>query len=567
MNRLRCAPVSGSRAVLIVVSLVALASIQLPAVVAVARAEMTSTSEMLAPGLEHVELHQVGGELAIHVARLAPGAPVHLKAVLAGGAVASASPGRETTSAVCGRVGGTVCVNADFATCMACREAVGGFASAGVIRRSFHPHHEQFTLTSDGFTLERMQWRAELRATYRWPAATDPPSNDLLAPPPARQEAREEVRVLVVDGLNRGEEAGTLLLTADWGAATTAVADRLELVLTLDADFPTRRHAADLHGIRDGGDRLQPGQAVVRGPAAPVQSFWDEWNGSDSPDKTLELDIVSTERILESIGGHPVLLRDGRRSELNRQDSKVSQRHPRSLVGWTADNELLLVTIDGRRPGWSRGATLDEATDLLVDLGATNAMNLDGGGSTTFVAPCGTGLCARNRPSDGGERKVPVVLALIVEQGAAEAHRRAQAQQRAAEEEQSPPATDPPAPAPPVTAPPLPAADPAPEPVAPPPVHDPEPVVTEAAPVETLPPPPEEFAVSEVNRPVSVSVEPVSTSRRAPDAGSRSSPAGGRSGSSTALTWLALSCLLAVLGATAFETVRRPPQLRRDPIT
>lgn len=561
MDRLRLGQGLGPRAAFLVGALVLLAGVQLPALLAAGTAGMRSRSETLAPGLEHVELHAGRGDLAVHVARLTPGAPVQLRAVLAGGA--AASPGRETTSAMCGRVGGTVCVNADFATCTGCREAVGGFASAGVIRRSFHPHHEQFTLTTDGFTLDRMQWRAELRATYRWPAGSDPPSNDLLAPPPARREAREEVRVLVVDGLNRGEEGGALLLTSDWGAATTPVADRLELVLALDADVPTRHHAVGLRGIRDGGDRLQPGQAIVRGPAAPVQGFWDEWNRSDSPDKVLELDIVSTERILESIGGHPVLLRDGRRTELNHQDSKVSQRHPRSLVGWTADNGLLFVTIDGRRSGWSRGATLAEATDLLVELGATDAMNLDGGGSTTFVAPCGTGLCARNRPSDGGERKVPVVLALIVEQGAAEAHRKAQAQQRAASDVQSPPSTDPPAPAPPVTEPPPPAADPAPEPVAPPLVQDPEPVVTEPAPAD--PPPPEELAAPGTIRPVTV--EPVSTVSGAPIMKSRPAPGGGRSGASTALTWVALSSLLAVLGATAFDTVRRPRQLRRDPIT
>lgn len=526
---------------------------------------MTSTSEMLAPGLEHIELREVGGDLAIHVARLAPGAPVHLQAVLAGGAAASPSPGRETTSAMCGRVGGTVCVNADFATCTSCREALGGFASGGVIRRSFNPHHEQFTLTSDGFTLDRLQWRAELRATYRWPAQTGPPSNDLLAPPPAGREAREEVRVLVVDGLNRGEERGTLLLTADWGAATTPVADRLELVLTLDADVPTRRHAVELRAIRDGGSPLRPGQAIVRGHAEPVRGFWDEWNGSDSPDKALELDIVSTERILESIGGHPVLLRDGRRAELNQQDSKVSQRHPRSLVGWTADSELLFVTIDGRRAGWSRGVTLAEATDLLVDLGVTNAMNLDGGGSTTFVAPCGNGLCARNRPSDGSERKVPVVLALIVEQGAAEAHRQAQAQQRAANEESSPPATDPPPPAPPLTAPPAPAPEPVPEPVAPPPAQDPEPVVTDTVPAGPSPAAPVEVASPETIQPVTVSAEPVSLVRGTPITKSLPAPGGGRSGASTALTWVALSALLAVIGATAFQTVPRPKRSGRKP--
>ena len=52
--------------------------------------------------------------------------------------------------------------------------------------------------------------------------------------------------------------------------------------------------------------------------------------------------------------------------------------------------------MDGRQPGFSDGMTLGEAADLLIGLGATDAINLDGGGSTTFVVK---GAVA-NKPSD-----------------------------------------------------------------------------------------------------------------------------------------------------------------------
>jgi hypothetical protein len=81
----------------------------------------------------------------------------------------------------------------------------------------------------------------------------------------------------------------------------------------------------------------------------------------------------------------------------------VAGRQPRTLAGVRPDGTLLLVTVDGRRPGWSVGMTLPEAARLMRSLGASDALNLDGGGSTTMTI---RGQVV-NRPSDrGGERPV-----------------------------------------------------------------------------------------------------------------------------------------------------------------
>jgi hypothetical protein len=81
----------------------------------------------------------------------------------------------------------------------------------------------------------------------------------------------------------------------------------------------------------------------------------------------------------------------------------VAARHPRTLAGVRADGKLLLVTVDGRRSGWSTGMTLFEAARLMRSLGARDALNLDGGGSSTMTV---RGEVV-NRPSDrGGERRV-----------------------------------------------------------------------------------------------------------------------------------------------------------------
>ncbi|KZE66118.1 hypothetical protein AWM68_07010 [Fictibacillus phosphorivorans] len=61
------------------------------------------------------------------------------------------------------------------------------------------------------------------------------------------------------------------------------------------------------------------------------------------------------------------------------------KRHPRTVAGIKADGSILLVTIDGRKPGYSVGANFNESAQLMKSLGAVNALNLDGGGSTTMT--------------------------------------------------------------------------------------------------------------------------------------------------------------------------------------
>jgi exopolysaccharide biosynthesis protein len=84
-------------------------------------------------------------------------------------------------------------------------------------------------------------------------------------------------------------------------------------------------------------------------------------------------------------------------------------RHPRTAIATLRDGRVLLVVVDGRHASLSVGMTLDELARLLIELGAVEAINLDGGGSTTMVV---RGAIV-NRPSDPtGER--PVSDAILV---------------------------------------------------------------------------------------------------------------------------------------------------------
>lgn len=97
-----------------------------------------------------------------------------------------------------------------------------------------------------------------------------------------------------------------------------------------------------------------------------------------------------------------------------RANNTLLQRHARTLAGVTAAGELLLVTIDGRDPALSVGATLPEAAAVMKWLGARDAVGLGSGGDTTLIA----GNTLYNRPVDdwGGplrERRVSNAVVVV----------------------------------------------------------------------------------------------------------------------------------------------------------
>ncbi len=107
--------------------------------------------------------------------------------------------------------------------------------------------------------------------------------------------------------------------------------------------------------------------------------------------------------IREAVGGFPTLVRDGVAQYGATAPSHCPERHPRTAVGLSRDRQhLYLVVVDGRTTA-SRGMTCNELADLMVDLGAYSALNLDGGGSTAMSI---AGLGTVNDPSDGSERVV-----------------------------------------------------------------------------------------------------------------------------------------------------------------
>lgn len=108
-----------------------------------------------------------------------------------------------------------------------------------------------------------------------------------------------------------------------------------------------------------------------------------------------------------AVSGNAMVLVDG---EIVSKD-KGGTRHPRSVVGISADGKTLyLVAVDGRQEGFSRGANMVELGELMNQIGAHHAINLDGGGSTAMIVKdMRTGAFAvANQPSEVSTQGFPV---------------------------------------------------------------------------------------------------------------------------------------------------------------
>ncbi|HEY8431369.1 MAG TPA: phosphodiester glycosidase family protein [Sandaracinaceae bacterium] len=155
-------------------------------------------------------------------------------------------------------------------------------------------------------------------------------------------------------------------------------------------------------------------------PSGAAMHAGTAWNDDDSSNGFLafgperfELSVPS--RVVhpmhgwarEVVGGHPMILRNG--EVVSNTGSLCTARHPRTAAGISRDRQTLyLVVVDGRSSA-SIGMTCAEEAELLKELGAWDALNLDGGGSSTMWIR-GRGVV--NAPSDGTPRVVANHLAV-----------------------------------------------------------------------------------------------------------------------------------------------------------
>jgi exopolysaccharide biosynthesis protein len=110
----------------------------------------------------------------------------------------------------------------------------------------------------------------------------------------------------------------------------------------------------------------------------------------------------------DSIGGHPILLDHGSVEPISPADTTMAKPYARTVIGWTASGEMVLMTVAGK--DGKSGATAHQLVNLLQSLNVVTALDLDGGESTTLYAKGHV----FDSSSHGNER--PVSTALLVVQ-------------------------------------------------------------------------------------------------------------------------------------------------------
>lgn len=204
-----------------------------------------------------------------------------------------------------------------------------------------------------------------------------------------------------LDGLNQARQPGKLVLyTPQYGASTRTSGEGLEAAIAggrvlavgnCDLPIPPGGFVVSCQGT------LPPLlNSLGAGDEVSFQyGLTPPWNSS-----------------LVAVGGGPRLVREGA-VVTNYESERFSrefamERAPRTGVGLTSTGKLLLVAVDGRKRGVNAGVTLPEFGAIFLSLGSVDALNMDGGGSTTSWL-AGSVV---NRPSDGRER--PITSALVV---------------------------------------------------------------------------------------------------------------------------------------------------------
>jgi hypothetical protein len=375
---------------------------------AAAQGPAPARADTLAPGVVHMRLDMPEGPWTVHVLRVdLRRGDIALRHERAHGQIAT----RERVSAMAARVaqGGErvlAAVNADFF------DLASGASENNVVidgqwwkgvRVTESPYdtydnvHAQFALDGRGRPLLD---RFTFDGWARTPGASFP--------------------LIALNAMPRGTYEGAALWTPRVGPSTPRDTVRPTTELTLapaghrgDTALFVRRAAST------GGGLAIPADGAVLSAYGARAAALDSTADGDTVRITLEAAPrrpAGAGGLSLVVGGWPRILRAGVNvaalapSEEGTISRNAEVRHPRTAVGFSRDSAtLLLVTVDGRAAA-SVGMTLVELADFMKSLGAWNALNFDGGGSTTMVI----GGKVVNTPSDRtGEREVGSALLLV----------------------------------------------------------------------------------------------------------------------------------------------------------
>ena len=187
--------------------------------------------------------------------------------------------------------------------------------------------------------------------------------------------------------------------------ATSSIAADNDAIFAINGDY---------YGFRDTGIVIRNGVVYRDEPAREGLVFYTDGRVEVYDETTTSADELLADGAWNTVSFGPAIVEDGAVVEgiedvevdTNFGNHSIQGDQPRTAVGVIDENHLVFVVVDGRQTGYSEGVTLTELADIMTDLGATTAYNLDGGGSSTMYFD---GEVV-NRPSNGGERGTSDIL-------------------------------------------------------------------------------------------------------------------------------------------------------------
>lgn len=187
----------------------------------------------------------------------------------------------------------------------------------------------------------------------------------------------------------------------------------------------TRRNTNVVGAINAGGYDMSNGRptgafimsgTVINEPTGTT--FWIDKAGNAHITSAQECNAeIAAGNVLEAVASFGDIFEDGHA----RSDLDNSTRASRTAIGIKADGTVVMMMVDGRQAPYSVGMTMAEVGATMESLGCVQAVNLDGGGSSTFATQregesensTSAGLTLRCRPSDGYERKVSNTIMVL----------------------------------------------------------------------------------------------------------------------------------------------------------
>jgi exopolysaccharide biosynthesis protein len=187
---------------------------------------------------------------------------------------------------------------------------------------------------------------------------------------------------------------------------TSTIAADHDAVLAINGDY---------YGFRDTGIVIRNGVVYRDAGAREGLAFYRDGTVKVYDETQTTAERLVADGVWNTLSFGPAIVENGAavdgiehvEVDTNFGNHSIQGDQPRTAVGAVSANHLVFVVVDGRSTGYSAGVTLPELAQIMVDLGARTAYNLDGGGSSTMVF---NGSLVNNPLGKGKERGTSDIL-------------------------------------------------------------------------------------------------------------------------------------------------------------